>query len=347
MTGYQAIATAIVTPSGGTDFVTVSTAVIAPIIVHDGSRLGYQDDYAVTKSDPNYLTLSSYMNLTTGNSVPMQASYVLSSTETISTSNVTIRNQTGSFNSLLLPLPYLNITAHEDLKDPVTRVDIGGTTILYKYLVGNATCLPSQKYKWGFSSILLFTFCLASLLFLTVLQAMAWRLYEHSRSDRLRRPVNSYQDALDIVQELGNYFEHSIRDLDLSTVKRDELRERQAVIVLDTAGLPESRHTERQGESRGEEIYSAFSYDLPYQWYRRLAKVMNSHWADEDVIVYWPAKRKDDVAKGEQAEDKRGLAAEVASMAAQSEAADVFAWTDEESIALRSLNRRASFEEDR
>jgi hypothetical protein len=81
------------------------------------------------------------------------------------------------------------------------------------YVLENAVCLPTSIYKWGFSFLVLFSFCMATLCFLLALQALAWSLYAHSRADRLEQHISVHRDVLDIAEELVASYGAHIADL--------------------------------------------------------------------------------------------------------------------------------------
>ncbi|KAK5678089.1 hypothetical protein LTS10_009258 [Elasticomyces elasticus] len=280
MTGYQAIASAVITPQGSTNLISVSDVYWQPywFVVQDGSRIGLQERYLVKDDDPNYDVLRNYaatnnfffgrpgdFRFGSANDTLGCDGILTSSPGDVPTSNelcvffaapfgeprgvwsnITL-NQTGILQNTTLSVP-LNITGlqYTPGEDSMTSVGVDEVAVPLDYLYKNTKCLPTADYEWGFSSLLLFTFCLASILFLLVLQSMAWYVYNHSRSDRLQHPINLYQDAFDIVQELkGRYGE----ELDVAGIKK-KIRKDGASMSLDLEGLPESRHTERQRAGR-------------------------------------------------------------------------------------------------
>ncbi|KAK3650891.1 hypothetical protein LTR56_005942 [Elasticomyces elasticus] len=276
MTGYQAIAGAVVTPEGSTNLINATDVILGLdwFSVLDGSRVGLQDRYIVKDDDPNYEVFYDYaltyddlsawrQSRPTNDTVECHtysspSGYMPTSNKCVFFapplgglgavwSNITL-NLTGSLQTTTLSVP-LNVTGTEfgsSSVDYLTSVGVDQVAIPLSHLYANTKCLPTADYKWGFSSLLLFTFCLASILFLVVLQSMAWLVYNHSRSDRLQHPINVYQDAFDIVQELKDHYGGNVDP----AVIRERVRKEGASMSLDLDGLPESRHSERQRSGR-------------------------------------------------------------------------------------------------
>ncbi|KAK4901333.1 hypothetical protein LTR27_001891 [Elasticomyces elasticus] len=287
MTGYQAIAGPVVTSEG--NLINVSDVFIRLdwFFVQDGSRIGLQDRYLVKPGDPNWTVLHQYAQTIEGSlsyqfrsandtlgcnnrwSGPPEDSQIsnkscvffaapLGEPEAV-WSNLTL-NRTGTLQTTTLSTP-LNMTGVVTNRYGsdfffTTSVGVDQVGITLDYLYKNTKCLPTADYEWGFSSLLLFVFCVASILFFLVLQSMAWLVYDRSRSDRLRHPINVYQDAFDIVQELKDAYGG---DLDAAGIKK-KVRKEGTIVSLDLEGLPESRHTERQRAGRvGSKARSALS----------------------------------------------------------------------------------------
>ncbi|KAK5713342.1 hypothetical protein LTR17_017652 [Elasticomyces elasticus] len=262
MTGYQAIAGAVITPEGSTNLLNVSNSILQPrwFVVQDGSRVGLQDRSLVKQDDPNQEVLSNYdiyAHLTNavaacescfGPDCPLQSNppFVFFPPPPGAPgplpcwSNITL-NLTGTLHTTMLSTP-LEIKGRQtgSPDDYIATVGVDQVVMPLSYLRENTKCLPTADYEWGFSSLLLFTFCLASILFLIVLQSMAWLVYNHSRSDRLQHPINVYQDAFDIVQELKDHYGEEV---DTAGIK-EKVRKEGASMSLDLDGLPQSRHTE-------------------------------------------------------------------------------------------------------
>jgi hypothetical protein len=245
-----------------------------------------------------------------------------------------------------LSSPPLNITPN----DGGSVVIVGNKTTLTSttrsYLFDKTVCTPSTVYRWGFSSQILFAFCMATFIFLIILQVLAWNLYEHSRIYRLEQRINVYRDVLDISRELSTIYGPGLSDMSPNEVQTD-LQRQNLAMEMQLNDLPEIRHSERENLDlgRGEEVHGAFSFDISPKWYRRIAKLLNSHWATEDVIVYWPAKREA-VRTGQlPLDDRERLVAESETGTLRSTSTSVHPATGE-SIALRSLASQNSEELD-
>ncbi|KAK5715197.1 hypothetical protein LTR17_016946 [Elasticomyces elasticus] len=292
MTGYQAIADAVITPEGSTNLISVSDVLLRTdwLLVQDGSRVGLQDRFIVNNEDPNWAVVFDYA-LTYSDILTVLPQYRLRPPNDIIRckttydergerpinkdcvffaaplgefgpvwSNITL-NRTGTLHTTTLSTP-LNITGWglASSTDYMTSVGFDQLAVRMDYLYANTKCLPTADYEWGFSSLLLFTFRVASILFLLVLQSMAWLVYDRSRSDRLQHPINVYQDAFDIVQELKHHYGE---ELDAAGIKK-KIRKNGASMSLDLEGLPESRHTERQRAGR-----RSGKRRIAVSWFRR------------------------------------------------------------------------------
>ncbi|KAK5693810.1 hypothetical protein LTR17_025013 [Elasticomyces elasticus] len=371
MTGYQAIANAVITPDGSTDFLDAGLAAVMFVVVHDGERIGLRNGYIGNTSDVNYNTLSGYMStlavlprtnetqegrpavvlpiIHSGSPLGYgDIGYTISSTSVVDNviaygSNVTLIIPTGHTTTHLHDPP-LNISLQESpSSNNVSLVAVGQSVMSYSFLAHNVKCIPSAEYKWGFSFLLLLTFCLTSLLYLAILQAMTWRLYEHSRSDRLEHPVNVYQAAVEIAQELSDHFGQPIAEVDCSNVG-SRLRCDGVSMTLDVKGLPDARHDQRDlAMSRNDVMYRRFTFGISTTWYRRFAKFLDSDWADTEVVTYWPAKKASGTSPTQPRDDDRDtLVAHVAR--AHERAASGAGSMEEGSIALQSMRSRGSFD---
>lgn len=117
-----------------------------------------------------------------------------------------------------------------------TLVRVKDSIISYEDLLKGTQCLPSSRYKWGFSSILLFTFGVASIPFLVVLQTLSCVTYSYSRSANIELKLSIYQDILDISEELRacGYAVPDANGKELSKL----IYEGGDGVLLDVEGLP-------------------------------------------------------------------------------------------------------------
>ncbi|RYN99605.1 hypothetical protein AA0120_g1957 [Alternaria tenuissima] len=155
MTGYSANVDAFIQTTGG-EYVPFNAFSFAYFVIHDGSRIGLEDDHIALDKDPEK---SNYQ---------YAAEYGFNRGDKIN----------STFGGQLLPPPTLNISApslvrtteYEDYsyasyEDRLFRVTNDPSQMLwaydnktydFKYLQGNGKCQAALDYKWGFSYIQLF-----------------------------------------------------------------------------------------------------------------------------------------------------------------------------------------------
>ena len=94
-------------------------------------------------------------------------------------------------------------------------------TFSSEYLQQNSVCQPTDRYQWGFSSLLLLVFCLFSTLFTITLTLLHYDAFWNSRTARYHYDVNHYRDAVDLVYELEKkHFGPSLRAMPARELKR-------------------------------------------------------------------------------------------------------------------------------
>ncbi|KAK5112831.1 hypothetical protein LTR85_011165 [Meristemomyces frigidus] len=307
MTGYQAVSTPVVRDPHGSELLNATTVTWATFVVEDGSRIGVVDQYGVVNgSFSDSLVLQQYMKTYEGiqnhqyngsksDSIPCWTSpgSVKYYCEFFGAPNAPVGEFASNITLLStgetwsLSAPPLNIT-NNTAKSIVLVDSVSMSRSCRTYLLHEAECLPTSQYKWEFSSIMLFAFCVATLLFLAALQRMTWRMLEYSRSDRVVQPLNVYRDILDLAQALTAAHGQSMVDSSPSEIE-EKMRCNGGFMELDTRGLPDSRHQLMQGEVRP--VKDLPGFDLSPTWYNRIARLLSSH-ADDEVVVHWPGKRE-------------------------------------------------------
>ncbi|KAI7483406.1 hypothetical protein KC351_g5183 [Hortaea werneckii] len=83
-----------------------------------------------------------------------------------------------------------------------------GDTALYSgsELAAEGKCLPSKDYVWGFSSLMLFTFCMLTILILLLLIVLHYDAYCNSVADRYKLRISAFRDVLDLAEELRAHY---------------------------------------------------------------------------------------------------------------------------------------------
>jgi hypothetical protein len=77
---------------------------------------------------------------------------------------------------------------------------------------GNGRCIAEDLYSWGFSSLLLLTFCCYTIAFALALIILETDVYWNSRHDRVHQSHSIYTDVLYLAEELKNTFGQNIED---------------------------------------------------------------------------------------------------------------------------------------
>lgn len=148
----------------------------------------------------------------------------------------------GGWNNVVaIPLPTLSYLAY------------GTVSMNSTYLKENSVCQPSDRYQWGFSSLLLFVFCLLTALFVAILNLLHWNAFWTSRTDRYRYDFNHYRDAVDLVRELETTEFGDVGDMPARNLRR-KLERNADGVSLETQSLPLTRKEEWQQRLQKETI---------------------------------------------------------------------------------------------
>lgn len=129
------------------------------------------------------------------------------------TSNITLGNQTYS-----LPAPPLDSRPQGQL-----YLDENGKILDQRWLHTSevSSCQTTETYQWGFSSLLLFTFCMSTIVFLSVLMAINIDIWLNSQVNRMKQTFSLHRDILDYANEIraelgGKVDDMPPKDLDSS-----------------------------------------------------------------------------------------------------------------------------------
>jgi hypothetical protein len=102
-------------------------------------------------------------------------------------------------------------------------------------------CLPSKEYVWGFSSLMLFTFCMLTVVILLLLIILHYDAYFNSMADRYKLRISPYRDVLDLAEELRAHYGEAEVAL-MSAAELDKaMRKDPATTGLETATLHKTR----------------------------------------------------------------------------------------------------------
>jgi len=145
-------------------------------------------------------------------------------------------------------------------------------------LADYGVCLPSKEYVWGFSSLMLFTFCMLTVAVLLLLIILHYDAYFNSMADRYKLHISPYRDVLDLAEELrAHYGEAEVvsmpaRDLD-KAMQKDP-----ATVDLETTTLHKTRAA-RWKQSSGKPRMPT------WKRLRRNAKAAESNRSDAEVSL--------------------------------------------------------------
>jgi hypothetical protein len=111
-------------------------------------------------------------------------------------------------------------------------------------IVDNGRCIAEDAYSWGFSSLLLLTFCCYTSAFALALILLQTDVYWNSRHDRNYQSHSLYTDVLYLAAELKNTFGQDIEDMQSPKAFAKQVRCWKQGLRLDVGELPLSRWQE-------------------------------------------------------------------------------------------------------
>lgn len=112
-------------------------------------------------------------------------------------------------------------------------------------------CLPSNGYTWGFSSLMLFTFCMLTIVIGMFLIALHIDAYCNSSADRYKLYISPYRDVLDLAAELRAHYGATEAENMPAKALDEAMREDPAVAGLDTELLHARRMAKWWQQSNG------------------------------------------------------------------------------------------------
>lgn len=118
-------------------------------------------------------------------------------------------------------------------------------------IIKTGRCIADEAYSWGFSSLLLLTFCCYTIAFALALILLQTDVYWNSRHDRDHQSHSIYADVLYLAEELKKTFGHNVEDHVRSPEAFDKRVEKwKQGLKLDVRELPLSRWQEwRQSQA--------------------------------------------------------------------------------------------------
>lgn len=128
-----------------------------------------------------------------------------------------------------------------------------GDPVLYRgeELAWEGTCLPSKNYVWGFSSLMLFTFCMLTIFILLLLIVLHYDAYCNGMADQYKLRISACRDVLDLAEELrAHYGEAEVASMSATELDKS-MDTNPATFGLETETLHKSRAARwKQGNVR-------------------------------------------------------------------------------------------------
>ncbi|KAK5739017.1 hypothetical protein LTR17_005535 [Elasticomyces elasticus] len=149
-----------------------------------------------------------------------------------------------------------------------------------------AVCLPSTKYQWGFSAVLLCLFCCMTIFFAATLLALEIEIWLDSRSNLYQQRRSGYRDAVNVVRALQEELGEEVV-ADSSEAIEPRVKSYTGSMRVDTEGLGLSRRqtgmSGRQSRpQRGQEVLP----DIPLLEHAKSDAFASSEFVSENLYDY-------------------------------------------------------------
>jgi hypothetical protein len=149
-------------------------------------------------------------------------------------------------NNDLNVVPGSNITLNRVMNQLATYYAYGNTSFELNEVTARGICLPTNEYVWGFSSLMLFTFCMLTIVIATMLMVLHYDAFCNSAADRYRLYVSPYRDVLDLADEMRTHY-GSTEVASMSAQALDKaMRQNPATVGLETASLNAPRLSQKK-----------------------------------------------------------------------------------------------------
>lgn len=162
-----------------------------------------------------------------------------------------------------------------------------GTVILEDTVKRTGTCISDKAYAWGFSSLILLTFCSYTIVFALGLILLQADVYWNSRYDRKHQGYSIYTDVLYLAEELKAAFGYGVEvHLQSPSKLSKQVGRRKQGLQLNLDGLNMSRSEEQQrlrardfaiAETERKKTASSYRYDELMPDELRSFKMMDIH----------------------------------------------------------------------
>ncbi|KAL1582392.1 hypothetical protein WHR41_08894 [Cladosporium halotolerans] len=181
----------------------------------------------------------------------------------------------------------------------ISNYGYNGLGVEVDFVKDTGRCIADEAYSWGFSSLLLLTFCSSTLLFALVLILLQTDVYWNSHSDRDPQHYSIYSDILWLAKGLSFHLGTDLDSLSPKDLEKRVENDRMGIVV-EVDELRLSRYQlsiTKVGASRYRVFWSriaGFRFPRLHQWRRMLddfnewrqrpAPRAEAHGSEEDVM---------------------------------------------------------------
>lgn len=140
---------------------------------------------------------------------------------------------------------YFNDEPYESYGNMNVWMVCDGAGIDTDYVKRTGRCIAQDAYSWGFSFLILLTFCSYTILFALALILLQTDVYWNSIYDRYHQPHSIYTDVLYLAEELKAIFGSNVKDhLQSPTAFSKRVERYKQGLRLEVSELPPSRWQE-------------------------------------------------------------------------------------------------------
>lgn len=132
--------------------------------------------------------------------------------------------------------------------DMTTNLFFNDTPFDHKTFERRSSCVADKRYSWGFSSLLLLSFCGYTLAFVLTLVVLQTEVYWYSRVERFDPSYNLFQDILDIAAALNAKFGDDLKGISGKELHKKILRHKGGM-SLRVDDLPSPRAVVRRRQT--------------------------------------------------------------------------------------------------
>ncbi|KAK4503501.1 hypothetical protein PRZ48_004416 [Zasmidium cellare] len=169
-------------------------------------------------------------------------------------SNITLSNHTYELKEPVLSFESSSLQAYYR--------DGSGKLLNQTWLELNSQCQVLQTYQWGFSSLLLFTFCILTILFFVALLALHIDIWRNSQTNRINQKFSLYRDILDFAHQLRTEIGSKVEDMPPKDLDQSVAAQADFVTVA-AYEYPQSRAQERRSRRKPKQPFNFRTDSMP------------------------------------------------------------------------------------